>query len=75
MDKGPPSRCKLCGGGRAPNHRMTLLVFSILDDKGVPNQKYHTNDFGKDMDMSYIKVMKKKGRRMVEAPILENQMK
>jgi hypothetical protein len=31
-----------------------------LDDKGVPNQKYHTNDSGKDMDMSYIKVTKKK---------------
>jgi hypothetical protein len=46
-----------------------------MDDKGVPNQKYHTSDFGEDMDMSHTRMMKKKNERMVEAPTLENQMK
>jgi hypothetical protein len=39
-------------GGRAPNNRMSLPCLSIMDDKGVPNQKHQTNDFGKDMKMS-----------------------
>ncbi len=40
----------------------------------VHNQNNRTNDFGEDMDMSYTKVTKKKNKRMVEAPILEDQM-
>jgi hypothetical protein len=31
-----------------------------LDDRRVPNSKNQINDYGKDMDMSYIKLMKKK---------------
>jgi hypothetical protein len=46
-----------------------------LDDKGVPNSKNQTNDYGKDMNMNYIRVMKKKEWRMVEVPILKNNMK
>jgi len=48
---------------------------SIIDDKGVPNLKNHIDDFGKDMDMIYTRLTKKKERRLVEARILENQMK
>lgn len=62
-------------GGRAPNNRMSLPCLSIMDDKGVPNQKHQTSDFGEDMKMNYTWMKKKKDRRIVEAPILEDQMK
>jgi hypothetical protein len=70
MDKGPPSWCKLCG---EVGHQAIGCHYhpSILDDKGVPNPKNQTNDFGEDMDMSYTKLMKKKEQRMVKAPILK----
>jgi len=38
MDRGPPSWCKLCGGGRAPNITCHYHP-SILDNRGVPNPK------------------------------------
>jgi hypothetical protein len=41
----------------------------------VPNSKNQIGDSGEDMDMSYIRLTKKKEWRMVEVPILENQMK
>jgi hypothetical protein len=61
-------------GGRAPNIACHYHP-SILDDRGVPNPKNQTNDSRKDMDMSYTRMMKKKDWKMVEAPILEDQMK
>jgi hypothetical protein len=74
MDRNPPSRCKLCGGGRALNIACHYHP-SILDDSGVPNPKNQTNDSREDMDMNCIRVMNKKDWKMVEAPILEDQMK
>jgi hypothetical protein len=46
---------------------------SILDDKGVPNKK--NSDCREGMNMSYIRMMKKKDQKLAKAPILENQMK
>jgi len=40
-------------GGRAPKNRMSLPCLSIMDGKGVPNHKHHTNDFRKNMKMTY----------------------
>jgi hypothetical protein len=48
---------------------------SILDDKGIPNLKNHTNDFKEDMDMSYVRLTKDKEQRTIEAPILKYEMK
>jgi hypothetical protein len=47
-----------------------------MDDKGVPNPKNQTNDFGEDMDMKYTRLMKKKEWKMEDdrRPILEDQM-
>lgn len=74
MDKGPPSRCKMCG---EVGHQTIGCHYhpSILDDKKIPNQKNQINDSGKDMDMSYIRMNKQKDNMMLEAPILEYQMK
>jgi hypothetical protein len=46
-------------GEKALSNRMHYHP-SILNDKGVPNPKNQTNDFGKDMDMIYTKLIKKK---------------
>jgi hypothetical protein len=48
---------------------------SILDDKGVPNKKNQTSDCREGMNMSYIRMMKKKDQKLAKAPLLENQMK
>jgi hypothetical protein len=37
---------------------------SILGDKGVPNKKFQTNDSREAMDMSYIRVTKKKNQKL-----------
>jgi hypothetical protein len=61
-------------------HRPTIIVQvvwggvgchfhpSIMNDKGVPNPKNQTNDFGEDMDMNYTKLMKKKKWKTIEGP-------
>jgi len=74
MDRGPTSQCKLCG---EVGHQTIGCHYhpSILEDRRVLNLKNQTNDFGKDMDMSYTKLTKKKEWRMVKVPILKDQMK
>jgi hypothetical protein len=74
LNKRQPSWCKIYGETR---HQAIGCHYhpSILDDKGVPNLKNHIDDFGKNMDMIYIRLTKKKERRLVEVCILENQMK
>jgi hypothetical protein len=44
-----------------------------LDDRGVPDQKHQTNDYGKDI--GYTPIKKKKDKGTVEAFSLETQMK
>jgi hypothetical protein len=59
MDKGPPSRCKLC---KEVGHQTLGCHYhpSIMEYRRVPNSKNETNDYGKDMDMSYTRLTNKK---------------
>jgi hypothetical protein len=53
---------------------MTLPFFNF-GWQGVPNQNNQSNASREDKDMNYSKVTKKKDKKMVEAPILKDQMK
>jgi hypothetical protein len=46
-----------------------------LDERGICNSKNQTSDSKEDMDVSYTRLTKKKKQRMIEAPILKDQMK